>query len=188
MKHGQSRRRKRRSASALAILGLCTALLGGCTSSKVPHGDGDHREADLLKRVGVLTVNYTDFEIAAVLIESSSGKRIGISGPIAPRVLGGVGPATCCYSFPRPGEEIKIWWQSPSMRATKQVIQRTAILTGQAPADSNQFAHLIIRFMDDFPAATIQAEFISDDELRAGRASTVIDPLLWPVLDQLTTK
>ncbi|WP_198665345.1 hypothetical protein [Paraburkholderia kururiensis] len=69
-----------------------------------------------------------------------------------------------------------------------QFIKRTVVLTGSAPDDPSHFSNLIIRFMNDFPAVTIQAEFISDDEIKAGRSSAHIDPLLWPVLDKLTQK
>lgn len=165
------------------LLSSIALLLGACASGSVSTERAKHLEAGSLKRVGVLMVNYTDFEVSAVLIDTGAKERVGLAGPVRARESGGVGPARCCYELPKPGAPITIYWKSPTM-GEHQHIKRTAVLTGQAPADPNQFSHLILRFMNDFPAATIQAEYISDEELKAGRASKRIDPLLWPVLDQ----
>jgi hypothetical protein len=170
---------------ARVSVALMVGLLAACSNGQ-RSSNADHGRTGLLNKVGIFTVNYSDFEIGAVLVKSQDAKDVGFGGPIPPLAMGGVGPAACCYQLPRPGEQITIYWTNQSMG--NRFIKRTIVLTGSVPDDPSHFSNLIIRFMNDFPAATIQAEFISDDEIKAGRPSTHIDPLPWPVLDKLTQK
>lgn len=138
-----------------------------------------------LKKVGIFTVNYTPYAIDAVIIAPPTGPQVELGGSIPGKDQGGAGAPKCCYQLPRPGERVMVYWTGPALGQGRH-IDRAVVLTGKAPTDPDRFANLIVRFMDDFPAATIQAEYISDDDLRAGHDSPHIDQLLWPVLNRLT--
>lgn len=86
-----------------------------------------------------------------------------------------------------PGAQATEYWKSTAMLGKDQIIKRTAVLTGEAPAAPNHFSNCILRLMNDFPTTIIQAEYILYNEIMGGRFSKNIDPVLWPVLDISTT-